>query len=50
MVKRYEAMGDGSWDWYVYDNEACYCVAGPLIEHDAITMAIELNEKAGASQ
>lgn len=44
-MKRFEADCNEKGDWFVFDNEACYCVAGPFDEHKAILMAIELNEK-----
>ena len=42
-MKRFEADQDKNGEWFVFDNEACYCCAGPLKEYDAIELAIKLN-------
>lgn len=43
-MKRYEADCDENGEWFVYDNEVMYCMAGPMDEEKAIDMAIELNK------
>ena len=44
MRSRFEAdCEDG--EWYVFDNEICYCCAGPMSEHSATSKAIELNRE-----
>ena len=41
--KQFEADCDKSGEWFVFDNEACYCCAGPMDEYSAIELAIKLN-------
>jgi hypothetical protein len=42
---RYEADHDKNGEWFVFDNEACYCMAGPLKEDEAISLQIKLNKE-----
>lgn len=46
-VLRFEA-GESSCGsgWMVFDNEACYCVAGPMSEEAACDLAANLNAEA----
>jgi hypothetical protein len=44
-LKRYEADCNSSGEWFVFDNEDMYCMAGPLEEEDAIDMTIQLNNE-----
>lgn len=43
-MKRFEADSEDS-EWYVFDNEICYCCYGPTNEHDAIEKSIQLNRE-----
>ena len=45
-MKRFIVDSDGMGKWSVYDKYDFYCVAGPFDEHKAVSLAIELNEKA----
>ena len=45
MNKKFEADSNDDGQWFVFDNEACGCHAGPMDEHKAVSMAIELNNK-----
>ncbi len=44
-MKRYDADSDKYGQWFVYDNEFCYCRNGPMSEHEATSMAIQLNKE-----
>lgn len=39
-----ESVGTAG-DWFVFDNEACYCVAGPYGEEEAVVELLRLKEK-----
>ena len=43
--ERFKADQDENGEWFVFDNEDCYCVAGPMSEHNAIQTAINLRDK-----
>jgi hypothetical protein len=32
-------------EWFVFDYEDCYCVAGPMNKSDAIDLSIKLNNQ-----
>ncbi len=44
-LKRFEADCNPSGEWFVFDNEACYCMAGPMSEEAACDLAAENNAK-----
>ena len=44
-MKRFVAEQNRQGEWMVYDNQDCYCVAGPLTETSAIGCAERLNRK-----
>jgi hypothetical protein len=48
--EKFTADQDKSGEWFVFDNEACYCVAGPMSEHNAIQTAINLRDKELANE
>tara|TARA_R110000744_G_scaffold57010_3_gene120037 strand:- start:2703 stop:2867 length:165 start_codon:yes stop_codon:yes gene_type:complete len=43
--ERFQADQSKSGEWFVFDNEDCYCVAGPMSEHNAIKAVINLKDK-----
>ena len=47
MKDRYEIDSDDMGEWYVYDEEDCFCCAGPMTEEEAINMKIKLNNERG---
>lgn len=42
-IKRFEADQGSDGGWMVFDNQGCYCVAGPMSEEAACEMAARLN-------
>lgn len=52
MTERFVAAADSKKtdEWFVYDNEACSCHAGPMSEHVALHLAIKLNAQEEASK
>ena len=48
--ERFKADQDKNGEWFVFDNEDCYCVAGPMPEHDAIQTAINLRDRELANE
>jgi len=44
-VKRFEADCNEKGEWFVFDNEVCYCMAGPMSEEAACDLAAEHNAK-----
>lgn len=45
---KYEVGCNSSGEWFVFDNEDCYCVCGPMGEEEAIEEKIKLDNKGGA--
>lgn len=48
--ERFQADQNKNGEWFVFDNEDCYCVAGPMTEHDAIQKAINLKNKDAVNE
>jgi hypothetical protein len=42
---RFQADHDKNGDWFVFDNEIFYCMAGPLKEDEAVSLSIKLNKE-----
>lgn len=49
-IKRYEADSGKNGEWFVFDNEAFHCMAGPMNEEKAIDIAISLNRSNDIQQ
>ena len=46
MISRYvvDEGWKGSGEWFVFDNEACCCVAGPYGEEEAVVELLRLKQ------
>ena len=41
-IDKYTADCDTNGEWFVFDNDAFYCFAGPMSEEEAVELKIKL--------
>ena len=42
IMERFQADQDKSGEWFVFDDDHCYCCAGPMSESEAVELKIKL--------